>query len=763
MRVAIGYAAAAFVVLQAAELVFPALLVPEWVFRVLVIATLAGFPVAVILAWVFQWTPEGLRRSREDDPDEPGGAGLGRPRAVYLVILAVLLAGVSAVWWLRPRSAEGSVAPGAEVIAVLPFSAPGGEGLGEGMVDLLSRNLDEVEGVRLVDPRMVLHRWNARAERGPVTRPVELEIGREVEAGSILTGSIVTLGERVEIEADLVALDGSRLATAEVRGTTDDLFGLVDRLSIDLLNEIWRATSDVPDVGLRDVTTESVDAMRAFLDGERRYRASAWPQALNSYRRAIAADTGFALAYYRLTRTLGWMSGDNTAERSRYADLALRFSDRLPTRMRGLAVAEQLWLSGDTEASIDSLEAIVERYPDDPEAWHRLADNQYHEEFEYAGPLAPPVDAQLETFERVLELDPTFLPAIIHPLEVAFRYDDTVRIARYAEMVERASSTHPIASRMLDAGEAMERDPGNVVGQIQTLTLVLPDAQEGLPQQVRQAVIPSALRAAATLPASDREMLLMWLRGQANRPGSATIETQDFLLSTLVAGGRIAEARQVAEAMGDNPAVGYWRDPVYAGYVSPEHLGALPRVDPSALVRATGELVWAVRNGDAEDARRVADIAREGEGGAPADWTALAGAAAGFAEALEGDADGLDRVETALRRWIDERFASNPRPMLPGSFTEPLWFWWLDLSARNESTRDRALTLLERPWTGRPIFEVMRLRSLAAALAGAGRVDEARAAADRFEAALADADPDLTIPTAAVAARVPGGGWVAAG
>jgi len=753
VRVAIGYAAAAFVILQAADIIFPALLIPDWGFRVLVIATLAGFPVAVILAWAFQWTPEGVRRTRDGEDEGPIVAGLGRSRALYLVLGAVLLAGLSAVWWLRPRSAAGSVAPGAEVIAVLPFSAPGGEGLGEGMVDLLSRNLDEVEGVRLVDPRMVLYRWNARAERGPVTRPVELEIGREVEAGSILTGSIVTLGDGVEIEADLIALDGTRLASADVRGTTDDLFGLVDRLSVDLLSEIWRATSAVPDVGLRDVTTESVDAMRAFLDGERHYRASAWPQALNSYRRAVSADTGFALAYYRLTRTLGWMSGDNTRERQRYADLALRFSDRLPTRMRGLAVAERLWLAGEIETAMDSLEAIVERYPDDPEAWHRLADNQYHEEFEFSGPAAAPLETQLETFERVLDLDPTFLPALIHPIELAFRYDDTARIARYAELVEAAPSTHPLASQILRAAEEMERDAGSVLPLIQTLTLVLPVDQEGLLRQLRQAILPAALRAAATLPGSDRDMLAAWLRGPTARAGADTLGARDFLLSTLVSGGRLAEARAVAGAIGDDPAVGYWRDPVYAGYVPPEHLDALPRVDPSPLVRATGELAWAVRNGDAEGARRIARVARDGDGDAPVDWATLADVAEGFAAALGGDDGGLDRIERALARRTEGRFGSNPRPMLPGSFTEPLWFWWLDLSARTDATRERALPLLERPWTGRAIFEVMRLRSLGAALAAAGRAVEARTAYGRFAAALANADPGLPIQATAEAAR----------
>ncbi len=748
VRVAVGYAAAVFVILQAAEIIFPALLIPEWVFRVVVITSLAGFPVAVILAWVFQWTPEGLRRTGEGDSEGPIVARFRRSRVAYMVGGAILLAGVSAVWWLRPRSAAGSVAPGAEVIAVLPFTSPGSDELGEGMVDLLSRNLDEVEGVRLVDPRMVLHRWNARAERGPVTRPIELEIGREVEAGSILTGSVIRLGEEVEIEADLVALDGTRLARAGARGTADDLFGLVDQLSVQLLSEVWRATSDVPEVGLRDVTTGSVEAMRAFLEGERRYRASAWPQALNAYRQAVSADTGFALAYYRLTRTLGWMGGDNDALRSRYADLALHFEDRLPTRMRGLAVSERLWLDGQREASIDSLEASVKRYPDDPEAWHRLADNQYHDEVEGAGPIAPPVDRQLETFERVLQLDPTFLPAIIHPIEVAFRYDDTARVARYTEMVERAPSTHPLAAQILRAAEEFERDPSNVLAIVQTLTLVLPVSGQGpgLPRQMMFAVLPAAERAAAGLASSDREMLITWLRPQTARPGATGAAARRFLLSTLVAGGRLAEARDVAASLTDSQETAvFWRDPVYAGYADVDHLDAMGGVVPSPLVRATAELVRGVRLGNADEARRVSAVARDraGEGEGADDWSALARVATGFATALGGVPRGLDEVEAAL----------SELPMRTGSFTEPLWFAWLDLSARTPAKRERAIPLLERPWTGSPVFDVARLWSLGTALAEVGREDEAREAFGRFAAVLTNADPGLPIRSAVEYAR----------
>src|SRR5690606_8852926 len=115
----------------------------------------------------------------------------------------------------------------------------------EGFVELLSRNLDGVGGIRTVDPRTVLYRWKQRADEAALEPDsVARDIARSVRAGSVLTGSIVVLGDSVRIDAEVVPVDGGApLATAGARGASDDLFRLVDDLSVDLLRGLWRASA----------------------------------------------------------------------------------------------------------------------------------------------------------------------------------------------------------------------------------------------------------------------------------------------------------------------------------------------------------------------------------------------------------------------------------------------------------------------------------------------------------------------------------------
>jgi serine/threonine-protein kinase len=139
-------------------------------------------------------------------------------RAVILVGASILLvAGLAATLLLRSRH-EGPVAPEAEVIAVLPFRASGVglEVMGEGMVDLLARDLDAVGGVRTVDPRTVLSRWR-RVGGGGADLPQALKVGREVGAGSVLTGSVVEAGGRVRLDAELRSVAGQPLARTRGR------------------------------------------------------------------------------------------------------------------------------------------------------------------------------------------------------------------------------------------------------------------------------------------------------------------------------------------------------------------------------------------------------------------------------------------------------------------------------------------------------------------------------------------------------------------
>lgn len=159
--------------------------------------------------------------------------------AVAFFSAAFVISLLALVFW--PREPIALVRKEAEVIAVAPFttSGPGVETLGEGMVDLLSANLNTVGGIRVVEPRLVLAQWRRRGN--PADPDAGRSLARAVNANSVLTGSLVSTGNRVRIAAALHGLDGTELAKAQVDGASDSVLVLVDRLSADLVRGIWQS------------------------------------------------------------------------------------------------------------------------------------------------------------------------------------------------------------------------------------------------------------------------------------------------------------------------------------------------------------------------------------------------------------------------------------------------------------------------------------------------------------------------------------------
>lgn len=762
VRAAIAYAAAAFVVLQLADILFPPLGVPDWAFRLLVVVTLVGFPVALVLAWVFELTPEGVRLATA----EGRLVARFRPRVIYAAgfVLVLVLIGAS-VFWIRPRLLSGEVAPGADVIAVMPFRASGAsvEAMSDGLVDLLSRNLDEVGAIRTVDPRTVLHRWQEHAGDGDVPGDEVLQIARELSAGSVLTGSVVAAGGGVRITADLLALDGSRIATVSVNGEEHEVLALVDSLSVALLREIWRGRGATPTVDIAAISTSNLTAIRSFLAGERHFRASDWTWAVEAFERAIEADSTFALAYYRLSRASGWTSRAPHT-RDWYVEMASRYADRLPGRTRGLLTAERLILDEDRDAAIDTLRALTRRYPDDPEVWQALADNQYHVRDEGQFLAARPLDEQLRAFDRVLELDPSFVPATIHPLEVSFLYGDTARIDRYLEILRDVSSVSGPAVRIVEDARAALGQPDDLVGLTSALSVVLQTLekpQTDLRWQMAKAAHSGLRRVAATQPAEGSAVIVEWLRARLEEGdpdfGPWALHT---LLDVLIASGRLREAHDVM--MADFPEAQlsaaerdvYRALPVLGGYVRSELGLDDPETDYGEELAAVARMILTI---DRAEPDRVVEAARtdssradgEGPGGRAERAEALEQVASGFATALRGDASkGLDRIEQAL---------DAPTP-LTVHMREALWFRWLLVAAAHTESRERALTILRRPWPGTSLYDVRRSFLLGQALEAIGESEDAARAYERFARILAAADEGIAIQADAGAALHSGGG-----
>ncbi len=442
VQAAAVYVGGSWALIQVADIFLPNL----DVVRALGIVLALGFFVVVGGAWYLASRP--AVEPAGDDAGEVEGSERGRVRRrrrrfAYTAAAALLVIG-GVFWWIRPNIL-GAVNPDAQVIAVLPFntSGPGVELLGEGVVDLLSPNLDAVGGIRTVDSRTVLHRWRQRATAGGLDLDGSLGVGRDVDAGSVLLGSVVSVGSEVVLRGELYSVRGGRLAQAEARGPADSVLVLVDRLAANLLREIWLAREPIPNLRVAGITTEDVGAIRAYLKGQQYYRASQWDSALVAFQAAIAADSTFALAHYRLALTYGWSvrhGGFGSPNARRHAELALRYAARLPEKERTLVAAHQLFEVGDLAAH-DTMVRYVNRYGGDPEGWYMLGDVRYH-----AQPiLGLALDDLLSPFDRLLELDPSLAPAMIHPLELSLVHNDSARYLGYLTALRSVADSAELA------------------------------------------------------------------------------------------------------------------------------------------------------------------------------------------------------------------------------------------------------------------------------------------------------------------------------
>jgi TolB-like protein len=344
-----------------------------------------------------------------------GQGTLAKPVAVSWRLRRVLLVGLGTFvvivggWAIMQRLASPAPAVSPTRLAVLPFSTSGTSNIGylaDGMVDLLSRNLNGAGDLRTIDPGMVL---TATSRAG--VRALDAEKGRALArrlgAGLYVLGSAHAVGGRLRIQAELYSdadtAEGA-LARATAEGDTTQLFQLVDHLSADLLAGRGRGLSSRL-MQSAALTTHSLEALKAYLKGEQNLRGGEgqFDSAIAGFQRAVAEDSTFALAYYRLGVAAGWaerpgISGPATQR-------ALVLGARLDDRDRRLLSAFAAFQRGAADDAEQQYRAILRDYPDDLEAEFQLANLLQH----YNPPRGRPIAEAKEPFDHVLAQDPGFL------------------------------------------------------------------------------------------------------------------------------------------------------------------------------------------------------------------------------------------------------------------------------------------------------------------------------------------------------------------
>ena len=411
-RVLAAYGAAAFVVLQVADLTLAPLGAPDWVYRVVVVVTILGLPVALLLAWAYDVTDRGIERTSASS--EVGANGFatvvpashtapGPRRRMAIAALAgivVLAVGAAAFFWQRTAQ------PSQTSLAVLPFAVRGNPELGylkEGMVDLLSRNLDGVAELRTVPPEVVLSMAgdDALADEGAASMATELG------ARMYVTGSVTQAGSRLRIVATVYETsdDGAAEPVASpsvVEGEPDSLLYLVDMLSGELLASTRKGHS-ARFAQTAALTTSSLAALKEYIGAERHLRNTRYDSAASAFQRALDIDSTFALAYYRLAVALASEQRFHLARGA--LERAAPHLARLSERDRALADAYGAAMRGDAEAAEAGYALLIERYPDDLEAIFQMGMTKYV----FNAPRGRPMQEAATYFERVLDADPEFL------------------------------------------------------------------------------------------------------------------------------------------------------------------------------------------------------------------------------------------------------------------------------------------------------------------------------------------------------------------
>jgi tetratricopeptide (TPR) repeat protein len=410
---------------------------PSWFPALALVLFIVGLPIVLATAFL----QEGFRPSSHRDPTllpeadahveavvaEPGAPGFAWRElftwrnAIMGGVFAFALFGVFSAGWLLVAGTPTREVPvamygtGGTRVAVLPFSVRGSDEyayLGEGMVNLLGTKLDGAGDLRTVDPRALL----GAIERDAVDQIDPARAGAlagSFGAGLFVLGDVLEIGGQLHLEAALydVSQGSEPVATASAESAVDEIFAAVDELAAQLL--VGRAGGSSGSTGIATVTTHSLPALRAYLEGESAFRAGRFEQALSAFQRAVIEDSAFALAYYRLSIVAEWLVQPDRA--GSYAEQAAQLSNRLTDHDRRVLQAFMLWREGDADQAERLYRSILGTHPDDVEVWWQLGELLFH----YGPHRGQSITVSREAWERVLFFEPNHVPALVHMARIA--------------------------------------------------------------------------------------------------------------------------------------------------------------------------------------------------------------------------------------------------------------------------------------------------------------------------------------------------------
>lgn len=306
------------------------------------------------------------------------------------------------------------------------------ERLGEIITNLLITDLSESRYMQVVSSQRLYDILKLLGSEGVkvIDRDLASSIAGKANAKWMLLGSILQVEPEVVLTGQLVDVaSGNAIASQKIRGdSSEDVFSLVDKLTVEIKNdlELPAAAREEPDRRVADVTTNSPEAYRYYIEGLDNASKGYWSEASSSFEKAIEYDSTLAMAYYHLSYI-----SRSRKEARKVIQRAVAHSSNTGHKEQLLIKARQTWITEDYDQAIAVLQELIERYPDEKQAHMELGMLYWTQE---------DLNKAIFHYRRAVELDP------LHPSaysDLAYIYDEMGDFENSIWAINKAISLEP--------------------------------------------------------------------------------------------------------------------------------------------------------------------------------------------------------------------------------------------------------------------------------------------------------------------------------
>ncbi|HEU5247427.1 MAG TPA: hypothetical protein VFU09_10085 [Candidatus Udaeobacter sp.] len=323
-KVAMAYAVVAWLLMQIATQVFPFLEIPNWAIRLVIMLIVIGFPIALVIAWAFELTPEGLKRTEFAD-ELPTKAPRNRAW-IYVVIVAGAIS-VSLFFLGRYTSSKQSAELPAKSIAVLPFDNqnrdPDTDYLSDGIPESIINSLSQLPNLKVMSRNSVFHYKGKEMAAQAVAK--------ELKVQAVLTGRMTQRGDGLSISVELInAQDNSEIWGQQYNRKLADVFAVQEEIAKEISEKLRLKLTGAERQQLAKRPTENLKAFQYYMQGRAYVQRNTREDLLTAtryYEKAIEEDRNYALAYTGLAdaySTLGLFGYIAPIEGRRKAEEAAR-------------------------------------------------------------------------------------------------------------------------------------------------------------------------------------------------------------------------------------------------------------------------------------------------------------------------------------------------------------------------------------------------------------------------------------------------------